>query len=136
MSDWIHALPLGWMAVLIFGITFLTAAVIHRLVQSLAVGDRLRVFKGVSPGLLPPLGIIFGLLVAFLASQVWGDLDRARIAVNREASTPTAPPLLPPEPRSPRRGPSADHPWYHRVPEYERQLELAAARRKWLAVQP
>jgi hypothetical protein len=87
MSDWIHALPLGWMAVLIFGITFLTAAIIHRLVQSLAAGDRLRVFKGVSPWLLPPLCIIFGLLVAFLAAQVWGDLDRARTAVNREASS-------------------------------------------------
>jgi hypothetical protein len=86
MSDWIHALPLGWMAVLIFGSTFLSAAVIHRVVQSLAVGERARAFKAVSPGLLPPLGIIFGLLVAFLAAQVWGDLDRARMAVNREAS--------------------------------------------------
>jgi hypothetical protein len=86
MSDWIHALPLGWMAVLIFGLTFLITAAIHWVVQSLAVGDRVRVFKGVTPGLLPPLGIIFGLLVAFLASQVWGDLDRARTAVNREAS--------------------------------------------------
>jgi hypothetical protein len=86
MSDWIHALPLGWMAVLIFGSTFLCAAAIHRLVQSLAVGERARIFKGVSPGLLPPLGIIFGLFVAFLAAQVWGDLDRANTAVNREAS--------------------------------------------------
>jgi len=86
MSDWIHALPLGWMAILIFGSTFLIAAVIHRVVHSLAAGERARVLKAVSPGLLPPLGIIFGLLVAFLAAQVWGDLDRARTAVNREAS--------------------------------------------------
>lgn len=86
MSDWIHGLPFGWMAVLIFGGTFLIAAVIYGVVQSLAVGDRARAFKGVSPGLLPPLGIIFGLLVAFLAAQVWGDLDRAHTAVNREAS--------------------------------------------------
>ncbi len=86
MSDWIHALPVVWMAVLVFAGTFLSAAVIHRLVHSLAVGERARAFKGVSPGLLPPLGIIFGLLVAFLASQVWGDLDRAHTAVNREAS--------------------------------------------------
>ena len=86
MSDWIHALPLGWMAILIFGSTFLIAAVIHQVVLALAVGDRARALKGVSPGLLPPLGIIFGLLVAFLAAQVWGDLDRARTAVNQEAS--------------------------------------------------
>jgi len=87
MSDWIHALPLGWMAVLVFSLTFLITALIHWVVQRLAVGDRMRAFKGVTAGLLPPLGIIFGLLVAFLASQVWGDLDRARTAVNREASS-------------------------------------------------
>jgi hypothetical protein len=74
------------MAVLIFGSTFLIAAIIHRVVQSLAVGERARALKAVSPGLLPPLGIIFGLFVAFLAAQVWGDLDRARTAVNQEAS--------------------------------------------------
>ena len=54
--------------------------------QRLAVGERVRVFKAISPGLLPPLGMIFGLLVAFIAAQVWGDLDRAHTAVHREAS--------------------------------------------------
>lgn len=86
MSDWIHALPLGWMAVLVVGSTWLIAAAIHWLVQRLAVGERARVFKAISPGLLPPLGMIFGLLVAFLAAQVWGDVDRAHTTVNREAS--------------------------------------------------
>jgi hypothetical protein len=86
MSDWIHGLPLGWMAILIFGGTFLSAAVILLVVHSLAVGERARAFKAVSPGLLPPLGIMFGLLVAFLAAQAWGDQDRAHTEVNREAS--------------------------------------------------
>lgn len=86
MSDWIHSLPFGWMALVIFGGTFLVAAVIHWIVLSLASGDRARAFKAVSPGMLPPLGIIFGLLVAFLAAQAWGDLDRAHNAVNHEAS--------------------------------------------------
>ncbi len=36
--------------------------------------------------MLPPLGVIFGLMVGFLAVQVWGDTDRARLAVDREAS--------------------------------------------------
>ncbi len=52
----------------------------------LAAGERTRIFKGVSPGMLPPLGIIFGLFVAFVASQVWNDIDRAKAAVNREAN--------------------------------------------------
>lgn len=56
------------------------------LVMGLATGERARAFKGVTPGLLPPLGIIFGLFVAFLAAQVWSDLDHASAAVNREAS--------------------------------------------------
>jgi Protein of unknown function (DUF4239) len=86
VSDWIHALPVGWMAVVVFGGTYLGAAAIYLLVISLAVGERARAFKGVSPGLLPPLGIIFGLLVAFVAAEVWGDVDRAHTAVNREAS--------------------------------------------------
>jgi transposase len=64
----------------------------------------------------------------------WTEIGRPRMTT--AAATSTVPPILPPQPHTPRRGPSADHPWYHRVPEYQRQLELAAARRKWLAVQP
>jgi hypothetical protein len=86
MSDWLHNLPVAWMALLIFGATYLVAGGIYGVVMALAVGERARVFKGLSPGMLPPLGIIFGLLIAFLAAQVWGDLDRASTAVNREAS--------------------------------------------------
>ena len=40
MSDWIHALPIGWMAVLVIGSTWLIAAAIHWLVQRLAKGER------------------------------------------------------------------------------------------------
>lgn len=86
MIDWLHNLPLGWMALVVFVVTYLVAAGIYWLVMALAVGERARAFKAISPGMLPPLGIIFGLLVAFIAAQVWGDLDRAHAAVNREAS--------------------------------------------------
>ena len=54
--------------------------------MKLAVGDRGRAFKAVSPGMLPPLAIVFTLLVGFLAAQAWSDVDRAHSAVNREAS--------------------------------------------------
>jgi uncharacterized protein YacL len=82
------------MAVVIFLITYAAAAMIQWVVMRLATGERARVMKGVSPGLLPPLGIIFGLLVAFLASQAWGDVERANAAVNREASSLRAVVLL------------------------------------------
>ena len=86
MSNWLHALPIGWMAVVVLGGTYLATAGIYLLVMALAKGDRARAFKSVSPGLLSPLGVIFGLFVAFLAAQVWSDLDRAKAAVNHEAS--------------------------------------------------
>jgi transposase len=64
----------------------------------------------------------------------WTEIRWPRVTT--AAVTSPVLPDRPPDPHTPRRGPSADHPWYHRVPEYRRQLELAEARRKWLAVQP
>ena len=86
MSDWLHNLPVVWMALVVFGFTYLVTAAIHVVVWVLAVGERARSFKAVSPGMLPPLGIIFGLLIGFTAAQVWSDNDRASAAVDREAS--------------------------------------------------
>src|SRR5712671_2643738 len=86
MSDWLHNLPVAWMALVVFGLTYLIAAAIYVVVTVLAVGERARSFKAVSPGMLPPLGIIFGLFVAFTAAQVWSDNERANAAVDREAS--------------------------------------------------
>jgi Protein of unknown function (DUF4239) len=86
MSDWLHNLPVAWMALVVFGATYLMAAAIYALVMSLAAGERARSFKAISAGMLSPLGIIFGLFVAFTAAQVWNDTERATTAVNREAS--------------------------------------------------
>jgi hypothetical protein len=86
MSDWIHDLSLFWMALVVFGLTYIFTALLQVIVGMLAVGERLRAFKAVSPGMLPPLGILFGLFVAFTAAQVWSDNDHASAAVNREAS--------------------------------------------------
>jgi hypothetical protein len=54
--------------------------------RSLPWGQRARSFKAVSPGLLSPLGIIFALFVAFTASQVWTDTEKAKAEIDREAS--------------------------------------------------
>jgi hypothetical protein len=86
MNDWLHNLPILWMALVIFGFTFLVAAAIYLIVMLLAAGERGRSFKAVSPGMLSPLGILFGLFVAFTAAQVWNDTERADAAVSREAS--------------------------------------------------
>jgi len=86
MNDWLHNLPIVWMALLVFGLTALGTAAIYIVVTVLSVGERARSFKAVSPGLLPPLGILFALCVGFTASQVWSDNDRANSVVDREAS--------------------------------------------------
>jgi hypothetical protein len=86
MSDWLLGLPVLWMGLVILGAIYLFTAALYLLITALAVGERARAFKAISPGMLPPLAIIFALLVGFLSAQVWNDSDRASTAVNREAS--------------------------------------------------
>jgi len=86
MNEWVHNLPVWLMALVIFAIVYLVTGVIFAVIILLGRGEWARVFKGASPGLLSPLGTIFGLLVVFTIFQVWGDFDRAKIAVDREAS--------------------------------------------------
>jgi hypothetical protein len=88
MSDWILNLPVLWMAVVILGVTYALTAALYLVVTALAVNERARVFKAISPGMLPPMSVVFALLVGFLAAQVWSDADRATGAVNREAGAP------------------------------------------------
>ena len=94
MGDWLLNLPVLWMGALILGATYLITAGLYVFVTTLAVGDRARTFKAISPGILPPLAIIFALLVAFTASQVWNEAERASTVVNREASALRAVTLL------------------------------------------
>ena len=70
------------------------AASIYLVVTRLAVNERARAFKAVSPGMLPPLGILFALLVGFIAVEVWGNFDKAKAAVATEASALRAVVLL------------------------------------------
>jgi Protein of unknown function (DUF4239) len=94
MSDWIHNLPVPLMALAIFAFTYLLAIIIFVAVSAVATGERAKSFQSISPGMLPVLGIIFGLFVAFTAAQVWSDNDRASAAVSREASALRAVVLL------------------------------------------
>jgi hypothetical protein len=86
MGEWLHNLPVWQMALVVFAITYLAAGGILAIVVVLAKGERSRAFKQVSTGLLSPLGVIFGLMVVFSVGEVWSDIDRANLAVNREAS--------------------------------------------------
>ncbi len=84
--SWLHDLSTGWLALVVFAGTYVVTAAIFFVVMALAKGGRAEAFKAVSPGLLPPMGLLFGLLIGFLAAQVWSNSDRAQLAVDREAS--------------------------------------------------
>jgi len=78
MSDWLHNLPLVWMAIVVFACTFLVTAAIYWMVTLLAVGERARSFKAVSPGILPPLGIILGAFRCFYRGAGLGRQSTSR----------------------------------------------------------
>ncbi len=86
MADWIQDLPLAGLIAIVFSATFLVTLGIYVVVTALAVGDRARAFKAFSPGMLPPMGLLFALLVGFMAAQIWSEAGRAQDAVDREAS--------------------------------------------------
>ena len=74
MGDWILNLPVPAMAAVVLAATWLGTAAIYVAVTRLATGERARAFKAISPGILPPLSLMFALLVGFLAAQDWGDV--------------------------------------------------------------
>ena len=82
MGDWFFNLSVGWMALVIFLATYLIAWIVDLVVTSLAVkNERAKGFKAVSPAMLPLLGILFALLVGFIAVDVWGNFAKAKTAV-------------------------------------------------------
>jgi hypothetical protein len=85
LSNWLHNLPIGWMAVVFFGCAYLSAAVIYAVVVefSTSVWVRARAF---SEGMLSPMGTLFALFVVFISAQVWNDNNRATASVAQEAS--------------------------------------------------
>ena len=86
MDDWVYNLPVVWLTAVVFAATFAVSAVIYVVVLALARGPRASAFKAVSPVMLTPLAVVFGLIIAFLAAQVWTDVERASSAVAREAN--------------------------------------------------
>src|SRR4029077_4469717 len=53
MDNWLHNLPLPWMAFVVFAATYLITAAICVVVMVLGSPGRARAFKAISPGMLP-----------------------------------------------------------------------------------
>jgi hypothetical protein len=86
MPDWLYHLPIVWMALVVCAGTALVAAVVYGAAIALAARGRAPMLKAISSVMLTPLAVLFGLIVAFICSQVWNDAQRANAAVAREAS--------------------------------------------------
>jgi hypothetical protein len=86
ITGWLQDLSLVWFALIVVALTFLVAGAVYVVVIALAKGKRGEAFRAVSPGMLPPMGLLFGLIVGFLAAQVWSNASDAQNAVDREAS--------------------------------------------------
>jgi hypothetical protein len=83
---WIESQPTALIAVLVTAFTYGIAAVIF---LAMMVISRWRIageLKGMTPVMLTPLAVIVGLLIAFLASRVWTNIDRATSFIAQEAS--------------------------------------------------
>jgi hypothetical protein len=78
----------------VFVATFVIAGGVYFCITRLAETEWARAFKAVSPGVLPVLGVLFALLVGFIAVEVWNSYDRAKSAVATEASALRAVVLL------------------------------------------
>jgi hypothetical protein len=86
MADWLYHLPVVWMAIVVFAATSVVAIVVYGAAIALGSRGRAPMLKTISPAMLTPLAMLFGLIVAFLSVQVWNDAQRANAAVAREAS--------------------------------------------------
>jgi hypothetical protein len=82
---WIEAHSAPVIALFVFGICYLLTATMFCLAAILSRRPIAKNFKAVVPVTLTPLGVILGLLIAFLASRVWMNFDRAGEYVGQEA---------------------------------------------------
>ena len=89
MGDWLLNVPLPAMALLVFVAVSLVAAAVYLVVIGLAVDAQGRAFKALSPGMLPPLGIIFGLSSA-LSPFRSGTISTAPSSPSRPRRAPFA----------------------------------------------
>ena len=82
---WIEAQSTPIIALLVLSGCYLLTAAIICLVAPLSRRAVAQDLRAVAPVTLTPLGVILGLLLAFLASRVWTNLDRAGEYVGQEA---------------------------------------------------
>jgi hypothetical protein len=86
MILWIESQSTVTIALLVFALSYALAAVIFA-AACLVAQRRVAVdLKATTPVMLTPLSVIAGLLIAFLASHVWSNIDHAHAYIAQEGS--------------------------------------------------
>ena len=85
MIDWLHSLPIAALVLVVCAATALVTLAIYVAATRLAAAGHRDAMSALSPGMLPPMSLVFGLLVGFLAAGVWSNTSNAQQAVDQEA---------------------------------------------------
>jgi hypothetical protein len=87
MILWIEAQSIVVITLLVFGFCYALTIAIAGVALLMSGRPIAKQLKGVSPVTLTPLAVILALLIAFLSSRVWTNVDRAGEYVGRESSS-------------------------------------------------
>ena len=82
---WIESQPATVIALIAFGACYLCAAIVFVVAQVLVSKRIANELKATTPVMLTPLSVLTGLVIAFVASRIWINLDHANAVVRDEA---------------------------------------------------
>jgi hypothetical protein len=82
---WVESQSTSLIAVITFGFCYASAVFIFVLSRAAASRRFAAELKATTPVMLTPLAVILGLLIAFVASHVWDNVDHANAYVRNEA---------------------------------------------------
>jgi hypothetical protein len=84
--NWIAAHSPAAIALIVFALCYSVGALIFGILRVLSKYRVARDLEAITPAMVTPIGVIGGLLIAFLAARVWSNLDRANSYVGQEAN--------------------------------------------------
>jgi hypothetical protein len=86
MIFWLESQPVAVIVIIGYALCFSIAAATFMVGLLLARTRFADDLSSITPSLLTPLGVILGLLLVFLSSRVWTNVDRALAAATQEAT--------------------------------------------------
>ena len=86
MLLWLESQTTPVIALLVFALCYLLAAIVFFVVETISRRPIAEQLSATTPVMLTPLAVLAGLHIAFLASRVWSNVDRANTYIVQEAS--------------------------------------------------